>query len=173
MICAVQKVIVNIFMQVEAEVSRLEELKSSKMKELVLKKRAELEEICQKTHLIPKIDSAVEHAAEAIESGKFLWETLNERNCFLSKLKVCIFLSLSGAIDPACVLEQLELQIASAKEEAFARKEIIEKVEKWLAARDEESWLEEYNMVSFFIFTISVMVICMHIQKETPHFTIY
>jgi len=72
LICAVQKVIVNIFMQVEAEVSRLEELKSSKMKELVLKKRAELEEICQKTHLIPKIDSAVEHAAEAIESGKFL-----------------------------------------------------------------------------------------------------
>lgn len=71
------------------------------------------------------------------------------------------------------MLEQLELQIASAKEEAFARKEIIEKVEKWLAARDEESWLEEYNMVSFFIFTISVMVICMHIQKETPHFTIY
>ncbi|XP_047151080.1 65-kDa microtubule-associated protein 3-like isoform X1 [Vigna umbellata] len=109
----------NFINYVEAEVSRLEELKSSKMKELVLRKRAELEEICHKTHLIPKIDSAVEQAVEAIESG---------------------------VVDPACVLEQLELQIASAKEEAFVRKEILEKVEKWLAAREEESWLEEYNM---------------------------
>ncbi|XP_014505196.1 65-kDa microtubule-associated protein 3 [Vigna radiata var. radiata] len=109
----------NFINYVEAEVSRLEELKSSKMKELVLRKRAELEEICHKTHLIPKIDSAVEHAVEAIESG---------------------------AVDPSCVLEQLELQIASAKEEAFVRKEILEKVEKWLTAREEESWLEEYNM---------------------------
>ncbi|XP_017438957.1 LOW QUALITY PROTEIN: 65-kDa microtubule-associated protein 3 [Vigna angularis] len=109
----------NFINYVEAEVSRLEELKSSKMKELVLRKRAELEEICHKTHLIPKIDSAVEQAVEAIESG---------------------------VVDPACVLEQLELQIASAKEEAFVRKEILEKFEKWLAAREEESWLEEYNM---------------------------
>ncbi|CAI8585216.1 unnamed protein product [Vicia faba] len=54
---------------VEAEVSRLEDLKSSKMKELVFKKRAELEEICRKTHLVPEFDGAVEHAIEAIESG--------------------------------------------------------------------------------------------------------
>lgn len=75
---------------------------------------------------------------------------------FPQQTKVCIFLSLSGAVDPSCVLEQLELQIASAKEEAFVRKEILEKVEKWLTAREEESWLEEYNMVCFFTFTISV-----------------
>ena len=56
-------------MQVEAEVFRLDELKASKMKELVLKKRTELEEICRKTHLIPESDSAVEVAIEAIESG--------------------------------------------------------------------------------------------------------
>ncbi|MED6145820.1 hypothetical protein PIB30_028690 [Stylosanthes scabra] len=103
---------------VEAEVSRLEELKSSKMKELVLKKRTELEEICRKTHLVPEADSAVEYAVEAIESG---------------------------TVDPACVLEQIEVQIAQVKEEALSRKEILEKVEKWLGACDEESWLEEYN----------------------------
>ncbi|XP_047151983.1 65-kDa microtubule-associated protein 3 [Vigna umbellata] len=103
---------------VEAEVARLEKLKSSKMKELVLKKRTELEEICRKTHLIPEIDNAVEYAVEAIESG---------------------------SVDPACVLEQIELQVAHVKEEAFSRKEILERVEKWLAACDEESWLEEYN----------------------------
>ncbi|KAM7504663.1 hypothetical protein LguiB_003567 [Lonicera macranthoides] len=103
---------------VEAEVSRLEELKASKMKELVLKKRSELEEICRKTHLLPESDGAMEIAIEAIESG---------------------------AVDPACVLEQIELQIAQVKEEAFSRKEILEKVEKWMAACEEECWLEEYN----------------------------
>ena len=56
-------------MQVEAEVSRLEELKSSKMKELVLKKRSELEEICKKTHLVLDSESSIEDAIEAIEYG--------------------------------------------------------------------------------------------------------
>ncbi|KAF3433106.1 hypothetical protein FNV43_RR24208 [Rhamnella rubrinervis] len=103
---------------VEAEVSRLEALKSSKMKELVLKKRSELEEICRKTHMVLEADGAIEYAIEAIESG---------------------------TVDPAYVLEQIELQIAKVKEEAFSRKEILEKVEKWLSACDEECWLEEYN----------------------------
>lgn len=103
---------------VEAEVSRLEELKSSKMKELVLKKRSELEEICRKTHMVLEADSALDCAIEAIESG---------------------------AVDPAYILEQIELQISKVKEEAFSRKEILEKVEKWLGACDEECWLEEYN----------------------------
>ncbi|KAL5570031.1 hypothetical protein UlMin_026606 [Ulmus minor] len=103
---------------VEAEVSRLEEFKSSKMKELVLKKRTELEEICRRTHMVLEADSALECAIEAIESG---------------------------AVDPACILEQIELQISKIKEEAFSRKEILEKVEKWLDACDEECWLEEYN----------------------------
>lgn len=56
-------------MQVEAEVFRLEELKASKMKELVFKKRSELEEICRKTHMIPESDSAMEAAIDAIETG--------------------------------------------------------------------------------------------------------
>ncbi|XP_077240122.1 65-kDa microtubule-associated protein 3-like [Tasmannia lanceolata] len=103
---------------VEAEVSRLEELKASKMKELVLKKRSELEEICRRTHMVAETDTAMEYAMEAIETG---------------------------AVDPSCILEQIEAQIAKVKEEAFSRKEILEKVEKWLAACEEECWLEEYN----------------------------
>lgn len=103
---------------VEAEVSRLEDLKSSKMKELVFKKRSELEDICRRTHLLPESDSSMDIAIEAIESG---------------------------AINPASLLEQIELQIGKVKEEAFSRKEILEKVEKWMAACEEECWLEEYN----------------------------
>ncbi|XP_010536523.1 PREDICTED: 65-kDa microtubule-associated protein 3 isoform X2 [Tarenaya hassleriana] len=103
---------------VETEVARLDEVKSSKMKELVLKKRSELEEICRKTHLVPVSDSAMDHTIEAIESG---------------------------VLDATTVLEQIELQISKIKEESLSRKEVLEKVEKWLAACDEESWLEEYN----------------------------
>lgn len=55
-----------------------------------------------------------------------------------------------GAVDAAYVLEQVELQIARVKEEALGRKEILEKVEKWKAACEEESWLEEYNRVGCF-----------------------
>ncbi|XP_068665980.1 65-kDa microtubule-associated protein 3-like isoform X2 [Aristolochia californica] len=103
---------------VEAEVARLEELKSSKMKELVLKKRSELEDMCRRAHMVVEIDTSIEHAIEVIDSG---------------------------VVDAGYVLEQIELQIASVKEEAFSRKEILEKVGKWLVACEEESWLEEYN----------------------------
>lgn len=50
-------------------------------------------------------------------------------------------------MNAASVLEQIEVYIAKVKEEAFSRKELLEKVEKWLAACDEECWLEEYNRV--------------------------
>ncbi|XP_034708570.1 65-kDa microtubule-associated protein 3-like isoform X3 [Vitis riparia] len=104
--------------KVEAEVSRLEQLKSSKMKELILKKRTELEEICSRIHVVSEAYIPIEHSIEAIESG---------------------------AMEPTYLLEQVELQIAKVKEEAFSRKEILDKVVKWLAACDEECWLEEYN----------------------------
>lgn len=58
------------------------------------------------------------------------------------------YLFAAGAIDASSVLEQLEVQISSAKEEAFSRKDVLERVEKWLAACEEENWLEGYNRVS-------------------------
>lgn len=59
--------------------------------------------------------------------------------------------SIAGAIDPSLVLEQIEVQISTVKEEAFSRKDILERVEKWLAASEEESWLEEYSRVRHLI----------------------
>lgn len=43
-------------------------------------------------------------------------------------------------------------QITQAQEEASSRKAIMEKVEKWILARDEELWLEEYSRVSSFTY---------------------
>lgn len=62
------------------------------------------------------------------------------------------FYHFAETADTACLLEQIDLQITRAKEEASSRKEILEKVDKWLAARQEECWLEEYNRVKFYSF---------------------
>ncbi|XP_073144755.1 65-kDa microtubule-associated protein 3-like isoform X1 [Henckelia pumila] len=48
--------------------------------------------------------------------------------------------SMEGEVDVTCVLEKIELQISRAKEERDPRK-----VEKWIVACEEESWLEEYS----------------------------
>ncbi|CAN6221521.1 unnamed protein product [Urochloa humidicola] len=39
----------------------------------------------------------------------------------------------------------MDSQIAKAKEEALSRKDILDKVERWMSACEEESWLEDYN----------------------------
>ncbi|KAF2317626.1 hypothetical protein GH714_025838 [Hevea brasiliensis] len=77
------------------------------MKDLVMKKRSELEEICRKMHTIPEVDTVIDYAMEAIKSEN---------------------------VDPAIFLEHIELHIGNVKEEAFSRKEILEKVEKQLTA---------------------------------------
>ena len=61
-----------------------------------------------------------------------------------------------GAVDPASLLEQIELQVGKVKEEALSRKEILDKVEKWMAACEEECWLEEYNNVGLYFPFITV-----------------
>jgi protein regulator of cytokinesis 1 len=149
LVCCFAKILREYYnIQVEAEVSRLEELKSSKMKELVLKKRSELEEICRKMHMIPETDAAVEYAVEAIESGKFfIMSILNATHTSTISLNAFLIPAVAGNMDPESILEQIEVQIANVKEESFSRKEILEKVEKWLTACEEESWLEEYNRV--------------------------
>ncbi|XP_042457133.1 65-kDa microtubule-associated protein 3-like isoform X1 [Zingiber officinale] len=110
---------VDFLSYVEEEVLRLEQLKVSKMKELVLKKKTELEELRRQGHLVVE-------------------EAENEPEVAISAIE-------SGAIDASFVLNQIEGQIAEVKEEAFSRKDILERVEKWLAACEEEAWLEEYN----------------------------
>lgn len=69
MTCIRHDCVAAYIIQVEAEVSRLEELKSSRMKELVLKKRLELEEMCMKLHMLPAEDSAIEYVIDAIDCG--------------------------------------------------------------------------------------------------------
>lgn len=105
--------------QAEAEVKRLDQLKASKMKELFFKKQHELEEICNKSHMEIPSQSDMDNIINLINSGE---------------------------IDHADLLMSMDEQISRAKEEASSRKAIMEKVEKCMLARDEERWLEEYNM---------------------------
>lgn len=55
---------------------------------------------------------------------------------------------MSGLVDPSELLANIEAQIVKVKDEAESRKEIMDRIDRWLAACEEESWLEEYNQVS-------------------------
>ncbi len=54
-----------------------------------------------------------------------------------------------GIVDPTQLLSQMEKQIVQANQEALTRKEILEKMEKWMSACEEEGWLEDYNKVCY------------------------
>ncbi len=45
------------------------------------------------------------------------------------------------------LLKKMDGYIYNTKEEATSRKEIMEKVDKWITSCDEETWLEEYSRV--------------------------
>ncbi|KAG8075768.1 hypothetical protein GUJ93_ZPchr0006g45060 [Zizania palustris] len=104
--------------QADVEVQRLDQLKYSKMKEIAFKKQTELEDIYSGAHIV--IDTAAAH-------------------------EKILALIEAGNIEPSELIADMEGQISKAKEEALSRKEILDKVEKWVSACDEESWLEDYN----------------------------
>ncbi|KAJ9708633.1 hypothetical protein PVL29_000589 [Vitis rotundifolia] len=104
--------------QASAEVERLSKLKAGRMKELVMKKRSELEEICRIAHIEPDTSTAAEKSNALIDSG---------------------------LVDPSELLANIEAQITKAKEEAVNRKEIMDRIDRWLSACEEENWLEDYN----------------------------
>lgn len=95
------------------EFERLSKLKSSRMKELVSRKRTELEEICKETHIIPTQPNTEDHGTE-----------------------------------PTKVLANIDAEIFKAKQQLKGRKDIIDRMRKWVAACEEEEWLQEYNNVS-------------------------
>ncbi|XP_010530467.1 PREDICTED: 65-kDa microtubule-associated protein 5 [Tarenaya hassleriana] len=108
----------DVMEQAEVEVGRLNALKSSKMKELVLKRQSELEEIYRGVRLDIDTDAARQTLVSMIESGD---------------------------VDLSDILKSIDGQIEKAKEEALCRKEILDKVEKWRHASEEEKWLDEYE----------------------------
>ncbi|XP_021288700.1 65-kDa microtubule-associated protein 1-like [Herrania umbratica] len=104
--------------QAEVEVERLDQLKSSRMKEIAFKRQVELEEIFARAHIEIDPEAAREKIMSLIDSGN---------------------------VEPAELLADMDNQIAKAKDEALSRKEILDRVEKWMSACEEESWLEDYN----------------------------
>lgn len=62
--------------QVSAEVDRFNKLKSSRMKELVMKRRSELEDLCRMAHIEPDTSTSLEKSTALIDSGKKLTRVL-------------------------------------------------------------------------------------------------
>ncbi|KAI7735883.1 hypothetical protein M8C21_018950 [Ambrosia artemisiifolia] len=49
-------------------------------------------------------------------------------------------------VDPSELLAKIEAQISEVSNEALSRKEIMDRIDRWLSACEEENWLEGYNM---------------------------
>ncbi|KAF7047557.1 hypothetical protein CFC21_056472 [Triticum aestivum] len=101
------------------EVERLTRLKAGRMKELVLKRRLELENICRSMHVEPDASTVPEKSIALIDSG---------------------------LVNPSELMASIDDQIAKAKEEHQSRKDIMEKINKWLLACEEEKWLDDHNV---------------------------
>lgn len=67
----------------------------------------------------------------------------------------------SGLFDASKILAAMDEKIAAAKQKAHSRRDILEKIDKWISACEEESWLEDYNRVSSYS-SSSVVVIIIH-----------
>ena len=52
-------------------------------------------------------------------------------------------------MDPGELLANIEAQISKVSKEALSRKEIMDRIDRWLSACEEENWLEDYNLVIF------------------------
>ncbi|KAL8209779.1 hypothetical protein R6Q57_006511 [Mikania cordata] len=104
--------------QAEVEIERLDKLKASRMKEIALKRQGELGDIYTHVHIEIDMKAAREKVLALIESGN---------------------------VEPSELLADMDAQIIKAKEEALSRKDILDKVDKWMSACEEESWLEDYN----------------------------
>ncbi|KAG9147693.1 hypothetical protein Leryth_014858 [Lithospermum erythrorhizon] len=102
----------------EEEVERLQKVKSVKIKEVFLKKRVELEDLCRAAHIVVSPYDSVDFSIETSEAG---------------------------SVDPSYLLGRIDTKISEVKEEILSRKEILDKVDKWFTACEEECWLEEYN----------------------------
>ncbi|KAH0939602.1 hypothetical protein HID58_007063 [Brassica napus] len=100
--------------QVSAEVDCLSKLKSSKMKELV--RGSELDDLCRLTHIQPDTSTSAEKSSALIDSG---------------------------LVDPSELLGNIEMLINKIKGEVQSRKDIMDRIDRWLAACEEETWLEE------------------------------
>ncbi|XP_006647805.1 65-kDa microtubule-associated protein 1-like [Oryza brachyantha] len=109
---------IDVIDQAQTEVERLDQLKYSKMKEIAFKKQSILEDIYASTHVV--LDTAVAH----------------------EKLQALIE---SGNMEPSQLIADMDSQILKAKDEALSRKEILDKVERWISSCEEESWLEDYS----------------------------
>jgi protein regulator of cytokinesis 1 len=90
------------------------------MKEIAFKRQTELEDIYAQAHVAIDTSAARDRILSVIDSSMF---------------------------EPSELLADMESQILKAKEEALSRKDILEKVDRWMLACEEESWLEDYSRV--------------------------
>ncbi len=64
-----------------------------------------------------------------------------------------------GIVDPTQLLSQMEKQIMQSKQEALTRKEILEKMEKWMSACEEAQICLSPKAISFILCSKRLVVL--------------
>ncbi|KAJ0857554.1 putative microtubule-associated protein, MAP65/Ase1/PRC1 [Helianthus annuus] len=77
--------------------------------------------------------------AEVVEPGYLSTEVIQQ------KTEAQVFCVL-GLVDPGELLAKIEAQISEVSNAALSRKEIMDRIDRWLSACEEDIWLEDYNM---------------------------
>ncbi|XP_010545152.1 PREDICTED: 65-kDa microtubule-associated protein 4 [Tarenaya hassleriana] len=143
--------------RVEDEVTRLGKVKTTMIKELILRKQLELEDISRKMHMTSEVLKSNEYSTiESIQSGDKDPEKLLEK-----ALQVSVGVKLN--FPPKQNTTQFYSECHGRRgvlptggntrkpgsfshfTEHFYNCSSSQRVEKWMAACEEESWLEEYN----------------------------
>ncbi|KAF2553051.1 hypothetical protein F2Q68_00036120 [Brassica cretica] len=71
------------------------------------------------------------------EPGILSTETIEQVSAEVESLRL---------VDPSELLANIEMHINKIKDEAQSRKDIMDRIDRWLSACEEENWLEEYNL---------------------------
>ncbi len=81
--------------------------------------------------------------------------------------------AFTGNVDLSDLLSSMDDQIVKAKEQALSRKDILDKVEKWRYATEEEKWLEEYERVNIWKLSGSIKCQFPFLMGNDILFTVY
>lgn len=57
------------------------------------------------------------------------------------------------------LLQSMDDQIRMAKEQALSRRDILDRLEKWKFASEEEKWLDEYEKVDTIKFISNILIL--------------
>ncbi|XP_009779412.1 65-kDa microtubule-associated protein 5 isoform X2 [Nicotiana sylvestris] len=111
-----------------------------------------MEEQLRFNHITSLVSSSIDEvskqgslAIHIVEQAEVEVERLNVLKTDIETARQILIQLMESGSDLSYLLSSMDDQVVKAKEQAASRKEVLDKVEKWKHASQEESWLDEYE----------------------------